>query len=320
AILYFIDEKVELAIFEIGIGGLNDSTNSINSIINIITNISLEHTDILGKTIKKIAEQKAGIIKNKSIVITNTSKGLNIIKDKCNQTNSDLYILKKSVKIKKISSNFPHYTYRIKIDNKYYTLKFQSYYLVENFSIALLASLIYSKNIIKNINLENKDLQEIINSLNVPLKMQIFKHKNKEIIIDTAKDYSSLMKLFKELLKNQKDFDVILSFSKGKEIKLIKKIFLLLINNNIRIYLTEHSIEEKKMRINKLMENLNKIMSENEKNKLIKHVEIIPQIKDTESLYDILEKTNKNHIVITGSLYFVSEIYNLLKETPIKNK
>ncbi|MCS6955202.1 MAG: hypothetical protein NZM44_02470 [Candidatus Calescibacterium sp.] len=74
------------------------------------------------------------------------------------------------------------------------------------------------------------------------------------------------------------------------------------------------------MRINKLMENLNKIMSENEKNKLIKHVEIIPQIKDTESLYDILEKTNKNHIVITGSLYFVSEIYNLLKETPIKNK
>lgn len=60
---YFAKEKVDIAVIETGLGGRLDATNIIIPILSIITNISLDHTDILGNTITKIAYEKAGIIK-----------------------------------------------------------------------------------------------------------------------------------------------------------------------------------------------------------------------------------------------------------------
>lgn len=61
--LYFQRENVKIAVIEVGLGGRLDATNVITPIVSVITNISLEHTDVLGKTIEKIAKEKAGIIK-----------------------------------------------------------------------------------------------------------------------------------------------------------------------------------------------------------------------------------------------------------------
>ncbi len=63
AFYYFEQEKVDVAIIETGLGGRLDSTNIITPILSIITNISYDHTDILGNTLTKIAIEKAGIIK-----------------------------------------------------------------------------------------------------------------------------------------------------------------------------------------------------------------------------------------------------------------
>ena len=66
---YFAKQKVDIAIIETGLGGRLDSTNIINPELAIITNISLDHTNLLGDTIEKIASEKAGIIKNETPVI-----------------------------------------------------------------------------------------------------------------------------------------------------------------------------------------------------------------------------------------------------------
>ena len=66
---YFAKQKVDIAIIETGLGGRLDSTNIIKPELAIITNISLDHTHLLGNTIEKIATEKAGIIKNKTPVI-----------------------------------------------------------------------------------------------------------------------------------------------------------------------------------------------------------------------------------------------------------
>jgi len=66
---YFAKQKVDIAIIETGLGGRLDSTNIINPELAIITNISLDHTNLLGDTVEKIAKEKAGIIKNKTPVI-----------------------------------------------------------------------------------------------------------------------------------------------------------------------------------------------------------------------------------------------------------
>ena len=66
---YFNKMNVDIAIIETGLGGRLDSTNIISPEISVITNISLDHTNLLGKSIQKIAKEKAGIIKSKTPVI-----------------------------------------------------------------------------------------------------------------------------------------------------------------------------------------------------------------------------------------------------------
>lgn len=63
AFKYFAEEKVDIAIIEVGLGGRLDCTNIITPILSIITNISLDHTQFLGNTLAEIAGEKAGIIK-----------------------------------------------------------------------------------------------------------------------------------------------------------------------------------------------------------------------------------------------------------------
>ena len=63
AFSYFSEQNVDIAMIEVGLGGRLDSTNIITSELSVITNISLDHTNILGNTLKEIAGEKAGIIK-----------------------------------------------------------------------------------------------------------------------------------------------------------------------------------------------------------------------------------------------------------------
>ncbi len=66
---YFAKEKVDVAVIEVGLGGRLDSTNVIQPLVSLITNIGYDHTNLLGDTLEKIAAEKAGIIKPKTPVI-----------------------------------------------------------------------------------------------------------------------------------------------------------------------------------------------------------------------------------------------------------
>ncbi len=70
AFKYFSDENTEFNIFEAGLGGRLDATNVLNQKATVITPIDLDHTNILGNTIEKIAAEKAAVIKNPNPVIT----------------------------------------------------------------------------------------------------------------------------------------------------------------------------------------------------------------------------------------------------------
>src|SRR3989344_3641959 len=66
AFLYFAEQKVDIAVVEVGMGGEFDATNTLYPLIAVLTNVSLDHTNILGGSVQKIARTKAGIIKNRS--------------------------------------------------------------------------------------------------------------------------------------------------------------------------------------------------------------------------------------------------------------
>jgi len=92
--IYFEKQKCDFVVLETGLGGDVDCTNVADGMISIITNIGLDHVDILGNTIKEIAGHKAGIIKpNQDTVIVNQPEVIDVIKERCKEVNNNLHIV-----------------------------------------------------------------------------------------------------------------------------------------------------------------------------------------------------------------------------------
>lgn len=90
---YFRQERVDIAIIEVGLGGRLDSTNIISPLLSVITNIGLDHVQFLGNTIEKIASEKAGIIKPKTPVVIGeyTSETKAVFENKAKETQSEIF-------------------------------------------------------------------------------------------------------------------------------------------------------------------------------------------------------------------------------------
>lgn len=100
---YFYQQNVDIAIIEVGLGGRLDSTNIIKPLVSAITNVQLDHQNILGDSLEEIAGEKAGIIKNSIPVIFGDENEVakNIIKNKAERENApfiDATLLKTDLK------------------------------------------------------------------------------------------------------------------------------------------------------------------------------------------------------------------------------
>jgi len=119
AFLYFVKKKVDIAIIEVGLGGRLDATNIVRPLISIISTISKDHEKILGNTLKKIAEEKAGIIKENIPVIIAPQKPriYTVLENRAKQKNAPIFRTDKLLKIKYITHDLDHQTFSI-VDKK----------------------------------------------------------------------------------------------------------------------------------------------------------------------------------------------------------
>ena len=93
---YFYRKKCDIVVLECGLGGRYDATNIIkNSVLSVITGVSIDHTNFLGNTIEEIAGEKAGIIKEgvSCLWCGNNADACEIIKDNCEKQHSHLYVV-----------------------------------------------------------------------------------------------------------------------------------------------------------------------------------------------------------------------------------
>ena len=99
ALDHFKNSEVDVAVIETGLGGSLDSTNVINPDLSVITPVSLDHKDILGEDIVKIATEKAGIIKpGVPLILAEQEKGVErLFQKKADQVNSEIQMVKNSM-------------------------------------------------------------------------------------------------------------------------------------------------------------------------------------------------------------------------------
>lgn len=104
---YFAEEEVDFAIIETGLGGRLDATNVISPLVSILTPISLDHTKELGSTVKEIAKEKCGIIKDNVPCVSapQVPEIIEIIRDTAGLKKSKLYIIEENINFEIINFN-----------------------------------------------------------------------------------------------------------------------------------------------------------------------------------------------------------------------
>lgn len=141
--LHFKKQKVDLAVIEVGLGGRVDGTNVIQPEVAVITNVGLDHTEILGNTVEKIASEKAGIIKPGIAVITGVVQPsvIKIIKNTATEQSAQLSLLDRDFhyRIKKIDLSGSIFDYISSKRLKNLKLRLLGRHQVINASLALRA-------------------------------------------------------------------------------------------------------------------------------------------------------------------------------------
>jgi len=269
---YYIEKNVDYAIIEVGLGGRLDATNIISPILSVITNISYDHTEILGNTLKKIAFEKAGIIKqNTKVIIGERDKDTeNVFIDIAHKNFSEI-IFASDYKSKFENSDIEYFNKNIKTVDQ----------------------------ICRNLNDENINDNSIEKGIiNVHINTDFYGrwtvlNDSPKIIFDSAHNESGFIHLSKQLSLLEYDrLFFILSFVKGKN---VKKLITYLPDKSL-IYFTYSNISRSMNHIE-----IEESIGEN-----------INFDKNPKKTYSkILSVASPNDlIIITGSNYIAKEIFS----------
>lgn len=202
AIIYFERESVDLAILEVGMGGRADSTNIFTSrekLISLITSISMDHMEYLGDTIEEIADAKAGIIQEDGLVVTTNRdpKILGVIEREAKEKSAEVFYTKDlTSEIEK--SDLKGIDFKVKLDDveEEFHLSQIGDYQVENALGAIYALYLLNKRGILKISLD--DIKERIKTSTWKGRMEIVS-RDPLIILDGAHNFDGIKRLVESL-------------------------------------------------------------------------------------------------------------------------
>lgn len=233
AFKYFSDEKIDIAIVEVGLGGRWDSTNVLNPEISVITNVSYDHTHLLGNTLLDIAYEKTGITRqDKPVVVGRNQEEIKYWLNKRNI--KEFYI--KDIDFKTVEKGFNIFDYYFR------DIIFQDIEIsmigkrqIENSSTALTTFLVYLEK--NNQPISENIIKKTLYFTKWQGRMEIIS-KNPTTIIDGAHNIEGLEKTYKEvkeIFPNKKIISIF-SFMKDKDIS--KMVDIIKENSNFLIATT----------------------------------------------------------------------------------
>ncbi len=217
ALEYFKKCKVEIAVIETGLGGRLDATNVLNPALTITTEIALDHIDILGKTIRKISKEKAGIIKQGQphLIGELHKEAVEVMNSKCAILKAPLYkLLRKDYCLSKDNRSLSFNDGKLQISNISPSL--EGVHQSRNAALVIKAVSVLRQN---KIFLTKKAIREGLASTYWPARFQVITHKNSSTVIFDVAHNSSGVRAFVDSFKLRfpaKKTRVIAGFVKDK--------------------------------------------------------------------------------------------------------
>jgi len=224
ALCHFVKAKVDFAVLETGLGGRLDATNAVESLVCAITPISLEHTQLLGLTIKDITREKAAIIKdcNQTVVIApQSSAAEKILQQRCQQVGAKAVYVGKDIRYELVKQNNKKQMLNIIGKEKYPNLKMRMLGEHQIVNVAVAVGIVESLRHF-GVNVSEDAIRKGINKTFWPGRFEIVRQKP-GVILDGAHSAAScqaLVQTFQKIFPGEKAI-LILSILKDKDKKAI---------------------------------------------------------------------------------------------------
>ena len=210
---HFNSNDVDVAIIETGLGGRLDSTNVVKPVLTVMTPISFDHMDILGDTIKKIAAEKAGIIKDGIPLVTARQSKIvfNILKRKTDEKKTTIDISPNPIGVQ-LGLSSTHFTFQ----NRIFTTSLIGDHQADNASLAISAVRKFAPQISYEV------IEEGLKNVYWPGRLQLVSER---IYYDVAHNEDSILKVLENLniIYPNSDFYGIFALKGDKDLKHIAK-------------------------------------------------------------------------------------------------
>lgn len=290
AFLYFRDQKIEYAVVEVGLGGLLDATNIITPEISVITNISWDHMKQLGNTLESIAMNKLGIVKEGvPLVTTEENPDLHpLFRQTCLDRNASITFVDPTLATDVVYGEKTAFSYK----GHSYTLHLPGPHQVKNAVLAIETVRLLQQR--KNFVLEERMIVQGLSETTWPGRFEIFHHN---IVLDGAHNIGGAESLKKAIQAVYPNKRIVCLFCMMKD-KEHEKVIHLLESFVDELHFTQIDYKRSATAEELYLESSHPIKA------------FHPDYK--EALAALRQVPKDTILLITGSLYFVSDIRPLL--------
>ncbi|MBS8056787.1 bifunctional folylpolyglutamate synthase/dihydrofolate synthase [Streptococcus suis] len=283
--LYFQDQQLDLALVEVGIGGLLDTTNVVAPALSVITSIGMDHQDLLGSTLGEIAEQKAGIIKeNVPVVLGPLSPETTAI---CRQI-----ALEKQAPVYQFGQEFTYKAGQFSntdIDLSELVLGLAGHHQEENAAVALQTFILYMTNIQKDI--QPQLIQQALAQTSWPSRLELVAQEPK-IYLDGAHNVPAIERLVEFIQVQEEPVTILFSALRRKDFQEM----LELLDEKLphtALVLTSFAYD-------------GALSEENRQGR--------DYVENYQQFIEDWKSSKQGILIVTGSLYFISEVRRIFKK------
>ncbi|MGU7900790.1 bifunctional folylpolyglutamate synthase/dihydrofolate synthase [Streptococcus suis] len=283
--LYFKDQQPDLALVEVGIGGLLDTTNVVAPALSLITSIGMDHQDLLGSTLREIAEQKAGIIKqNVPVVLGPLCPETTAI---CRHIAQD-----KQASVHQFGQEFTYKAGQFSnadLELSELVLGLAGQHQEENAAVALQTFLLYMARIQKTVS-----PQLIKNSLaqtNWPGRLELVAQEPK-IYLDGAHNVPAIERLIKFIQEQEEPVTILFSALRRKDFQEMLEL-----------------LEEKLPHTPLVLTSFAYDGALSEENRQGRDY-----VENYQQFIEDWQSSEQGMLIVTGSLYFISEVRRIFKK------
>lgn len=300
---YFSKCEVQYAVVEVGLGGRLDSTNVITPLVSVIASISYDHTNILGNTLREIASEKAGIIKQNIPVVTYNQKeeAMKVLEEVSKEKNAELSVIDvndgKLINI--VNDNEFYQKVQVKVFNNTYNidLPLLGEHQINNLMLALGAFLKVCE--LEKLKVDNEEINYSIRKVKWIGRLEVL-NKKPLVVIDGAHNIQGITALKENIFKYFKfnNMYLLLGILADKQ---VHDMVDMIAPNAKKVYaLTPHSDRAEKN--TQLKDEILKVNSNCE------------ALDSYEEAYKkaLLEANDDDIIVISGSLYMIGDMRKII--------